>query len=54
MNMDLDLNSADFQFFDGFLLYKFCLTGFGFDNFVLNFYATLDLVSELQNTEFNL
>jgi len=37
MNMDLDLNPAD----------KFYLTGFGFDNFVLNFFPTFSYVSEL-------
>jgi len=33
MNMDLnlDLNPADFQLCDGFGFYKLCLTGFGLD-----------------------
>jgi len=47
MKMDLDLNPADFQLYDGFGFYKFCLTGFGFDNLVLSFFATFSFVSEL-------
>jgi len=36
MNMDLDINPEDLQFFDGFGFHNFWLTGFGigFDNFV--------------------
>ena len=33
VNIDLDLNPADFQLCDGFGFYKFCLTGFGLDLF---------------------
>jgi len=38
---------ADFQVFDGFGFYKFFLTGFGFINLVLNFFATFSSVSWL-------
>jgi len=31
MNMDLNLNPADFQLHDGFGFYKFCLSGFDLD-----------------------
>ena len=31
MDMDLYLNPVDFQLFDRFGFYKFCLTGFGMD-----------------------
>jgi len=47
MNMDSDLNPADFQIYDGFGIDKFCLTGFGLDNLVWNFFATVSSVSEL-------
>jgi len=50
MNMDLDLNSADFQLCDGFGFYTLSFIRFGFDNLVWNFFATFSSVSELQIT----
>jgi len=38
----------------GYGIYQFCLTGFGFNNLVLNFFATISSVSVLQITAFNL
>jgi len=46
MNINLDLNPADFQLCDGFGFYKFCSTGFGFHNLVSNFFATVSSVTE--------
>jgi len=45
--MDLDLNPADFCFYGGFGFNNFCFTGFGFGDFVLNFFATFSSVSGL-------
>jgi len=53
MNMDLDLNLAGFQFFDGFGLNLDLINyGIGFDSFVWNFFATFSSVSELNITAF--
>jgi len=52
--MDLDLNPADFQLCDGFGFYKSCLTGFVFDNLVLNYLATFSSVLEPKIITFNL
>ena len=46
--MDLNLNPEDSQIFQGFGLdfaYKFCSSGFGFDNIALNFFATFTSLS---------
>jgi len=34
MDWDFDLNPTAFWYFDGFVFYTFCLTGFGFDNWI--------------------
>ena len=47
IKMDLNLNPADFQLSDGFRIYEFCITVFGFDNIALNFFTTFSSVSKL-------
>ena len=44
MDMDLDLNWADFRLYDVYGSYIFCLTGFGLDlNLIILFYTSSQL-----------
>jgi len=54
MNVNLDLNPADFQVYGEFGLDKLCLTGFGFGDIICIFFAAVNCVSELWVTPFTL